>query len=166
MQHLFLSGEGASHLSRQLVTALNTPFSGFLLSPFHIGGQIRGEALRLIPSPPPPRLNNVPCRIRLTQTEWLLLPRVMEEIAVPGLCSALNAHTPMLLDAIHSEMLSCPSFCDALIQVQSRECLVVFVVAKGAETTLKQLLPAERQRWFDTSTVTLEQLVEAAALRL
>lgn len=63
-------------------------------------------------------------------------------------------------------MLVCPAFCDALMQVQAREQLAIFVVAYGAETPLQQMMPENRQRWFSAPDTPAETLVEAAMLRL
>ena len=120
---------------------------------------------RLLP-PPKPRLNDVLCRVRLTEKDWLLLPQVMEEIAAPGLCGTFSTRTPILIDRIELEMLACPAFCDALMQVQAREQLAIFVVADGAEKPLQQMMPENRQRWFSAPDTPAETLVEAAMLRL
>ncbi len=154
MQQLYLTGDGASASAAQLMNALNVPFSGFQLTPVRVGGSLRGEALHLLLPPPKPRLNDVLCRVRLTEKDWLLLPQVMEEIAAPGLCGTFSTRTPILIDRIEPEMLACPAFCDALMQVQAREQLAIFVVADGAEKPLQQMMPENRQRWFsapDTS---------------
>lgn len=148
MQQLYLTGDGASASAAQLMNALNVPFSGFRLTPVRVGGSLRGEALHLLLPPPKPRLNDVLCRVRLTEKDWLLLPQVMEEIAAPGLCGTFSTRTPILIDRIEPEMLACPAFCDALMQVQAREQLAIFVVADGAETPLQQMMPENRQRWF------------------
>jgi len=50
----------------------------------------------------------------------------MEEIAAPGLCGTFSTRTPILIDRIEPEMLACPAFCDALMQVQAREQLAIF----------------------------------------
>lgn len=76
----------------------------------------------------------------------------MEEIAAPGLCGTFSTRTPILIDRIEPEMLACPAFCDALMQVQAREQLAIFVVADGAETPLQQMMPENRQRWFPRPT--------------
>ena len=122
--------------------------------------------LPLLLPPPKPRLNDVLCRVRLTEKDWLLLPQVMEEIAAPGLCGTFSTRTPILIDRIEPEMLACPAFCDALMQVQAREQLAIFVVADGAEKPLQQMMPENRQRWFSAPDTPAETLVEAAMLRL
>lgn len=104
MQQLYLTGDGASASAAQLMNALNVPFSGFRLTPVHLGGSLRGEALHLLLPPPKPRLNDVLCRVRLTEKDWLLLPQVMEEIAAPGLCGTFSTRTPILIDRIELEM--------------------------------------------------------------
>lgn len=134
MQQLYLTGDGASASAAQLMNALNVPFSGFQLTPVRVGGSLRGEALHLLLPPPKPRLNDVLCRVRLTEKDWLLLPQVMEEIAAPGLCGTFSTRTPILIDRIELEMLACPAFCDALMQVQAREQLAIFVVADGQKS--------------------------------
>lgn len=136
------------------------------VDPVHLGGSLRGEALHLLLPPPKPRLNDVLCRVRLTEKDWLLLPQVMEEIAAPGLCGTFSTRTPILIDRIELEMLACPAFCDALMQVQAREQLAIFVVADGAEKPLQQMMPENRQRWFSAPDTPAETLVEAAMLRL
>ena len=140
MQQLYLTGDGASASAAQLMNALNVPFSGFQLTPVRVGGSLRGEALHL--------------------------PQVMEEIAAPGLCGTFSTRTPILIDRIEPEMLACPAFCDALMQVQAREQLAIFVVADGAEKPLQQMMPENRQRWFSAPDTPAETLVEAAMLRL
>lgn len=90
----------------------------------------------------------------------------MEEIAAPGLCGTFSTRTPILIDRIEPEMLVCPAFCDALMQVQAREQLAIFVVADGAEKPLQQMMPENRQRWFSAPDTPAETLVEAAMLRL
>ena len=100
MQQLYLTGDGASASAAQLMNALNVPFSGFQLTPVRVGGSLRGEALHLLLPPPKPRLNDVLCRVRLTEKDWLLLPQVMEEIAAPGLCGTFSTRTPILIDRI------------------------------------------------------------------
>lgn len=67
MQQLYLTGDGASASAAQLMNALNVPFSGFQLTPVRVGGSLRGEALHLLLPPPKPRLNDVLCRVRLTE---------------------------------------------------------------------------------------------------
>lgn len=67
MQQLYLTGDGASASAAQLMNALNVPFSGFRLTPVRVGGSLRGEALHLLLPPPKPRLNDVLCRVRLTE---------------------------------------------------------------------------------------------------
>ena len=124
------------------------------------------EALHLLLPPPKPRLNDVLCRVQLTEKDWLLLPQVMEEIAAPGLCGTFSTRTPILIDRIEPEMLACPAFCNALMQVQAREQLAIFVVADGAEKPLQQMMPENRQRWFSAPDTRAETLVEAAMLRL
>ena len=54
MQQLYLTGNGASASAAQLMNALNVPFSGFRLTPVHLGGSLRGEALHLLLPPPKP----------------------------------------------------------------------------------------------------------------
>ena len=98
MQQLYLTGDGASASAAQLMNALNVPFSGFQLTPVRVGGSLRGEALHLLLPPPKPRLNDVLCRVRLTEKDWLLLPQVMEEIAVPGLCGVPMVKDPDVED--------------------------------------------------------------------
>ena len=153
MQQLYLTGDGASASAAPLMNALNVPFSGFRLTPVHLGGSLRGEALHLLLPPPKPRLNDVLCRVRLTEKDWLLLPQVMEEIAAPGLCGTFSTRTPILIDRIEPEM-------------QAREQRVIFVVADGAEKPLQQMMPENRQRWFSAPDTRAETLVEAAMLRL
>ena len=166
MQQLYLTGDGASARAEALLAALNVPFSGFRLMPVQVAGALRGEALHLLQPPPWPRLNDVLCRVRLTETAWHLLPEAMEEIAAPGLCGALSARMPMLINCITPEMLACPAFCDALTQVQAREQLAIFVVENGAEQSLREMMPKDRQRWFRMPDTAAETLVEAAMLRL
>ncbi len=166
MQQLYLTGQGASAAAERVLRAINAPTAGFRLTPFSVSGEVRGEALHFLLPPPLPLLNDVPCRIRIQSDSWQLVPKVMEQIAVPGLRACLGALTPVLVDAIHSDMLAGKAFCAVLDQLQAREHLCVFVVAEGAEKKLRRMMPPERQRWFCVTDVPEETLIEAVMLRL
>lgn len=58
----------------------------------------------------------------------------MEEIAAPGLCGTFSTRTPILIDRIEPEMLACPAFCDALMQVQAREQLAILSWRTGQKS--------------------------------
>ena len=79
--------------------------------------------------------------------------------------SILSATTPANL-ALSIITGDGPAFRDALMQVQAREQLAIFVVADGAEKPLQQMMPENRQRWFSAPDTPAETLVEAAMLRL
>ncbi len=166
MQQLYLTGQGASAAAERVLRAINVPTAGFRLTPFSVSGAICGEVLHFLLPPPSPLLNDVPCRIRIQGDSWQLVPKVMEQIAVPGLRACLDMLTPVLVDTIHPDMLAGKAFCAVLDQLQAQERLCVFVVTDGAEKKLRRMMPVERQRWFRVTDVPEETLIEAAMLRL
>lgn len=166
MQHLFITGDNASILANRLFAALNIRPVGFVLGDFTVAGALRGEALHLLLPPAPPRLNDVPLLLRLTQEETVLVTRVLNEIAVPALCSSRSAHKPILLDRITRDMLREAAFAEALGELLSGEKLVVAVADAEAAADLRLMYPAAQQRWFDASVTSLSDLTEAATLRL
>ena len=92
MQQLYLTGNHAPALADRLITALNLRPAGYRLQPFTVSGSVRGEALHLLLPPAAPMDNDVPCRIRLREGDWAVVPRVLEEIAAPNLAKAVTAH--------------------------------------------------------------------------
>lgn len=170
MQQLYLTGSCASALAERLYHALNVRPAGYRLLPFTVGGDVRGDAMHLLP-PCAPALNDLPCRILLAPGESTIVPRVLDEVAAPGLLGAMGVHLPMLMDGLTADMLDCPAFRDAV-----RQCLmslrpVVVVADESAVPLLRTLTPAEKQLWFSVPddeagrAGLLDTLVEEAALR-
>ena len=172
MQQLLLSGIHPSDLPDHLVSALNIRPAGYRLTAFTVGGGIRGEALHLLLPPAAPMDNDVPCRIRLRDGDWTIVPRVLEEIAAPNLLKALNAHTPILLSGLDARMLTCSAFREAVVTLLTSPRPVIVACADDAEETLRALIPAEAQLWApvpESSTgraALLEELIAEASMRL
>lgn len=172
MQQLYLTGPHAPELADRLFTALNVRPAGYRLLPFTVGGGVRGEALHLLLPPAAPMDNDVPCRIRLREGDWTIVPRVLEEIAAPNLHKALSAHTPILLGGIDAQMLTCSAFREALVTLLTSPRPVIAACADDAEEILRALTPAESQLWApvpddaEGRAALLEELVAEAAMRL
>lgn len=172
MQQLYLTGDHAPELAQRLISALNLRPAGYQLTPFTVGGGLRGEALHLLTSPAAPMDNDVPCRIRLRTGDWAVVPRVLDEIAAPNLLRAAALHTPILLGSITAQMLTCSAFREAVVQVLSSERLVIAAVSDDAEEHLRALTPAESQVWFpvpesaEGRALLLQELAAEVTLRL
>ena len=172
MQQLYLTGDYAPDLARQLIDALNLRPAGYQLLPFTVGGGMRGEALHLLTPPAAPMDNDVPCRIRLCSGNWTVVPRVLDEIAAPNLHSALPLHTPVLLGGLTAQMLTCTAFREAVVAVLSSPRLVIAAVSDDAEEHLRALTPAQSQMWFAVPETAqgraelLQELAAEAAMRL
>jgi len=171
MQQLYLTGNHAGDVAARLFTTLNVRPVGCRLLPFEVGGEVRGEALRLLLPPSDPHCNDVPCRVRITRDRWTAVPPVMEEVAAPSLLAVMGVHAPMLLDGLHADVLACPAFREAV-----RTCLmsprpVVVTAADDAVPVLRALTPAEDQLWLavpddpDGQADLLETLIPEAVLR-
>lgn len=172
MQQLYLTGIHASDLADRLLDALNIRPSGYRLTPFTVGGGIRGEALHLLLPPAAPMDNDVPCRIRLREKDWAVVPRVLEEIAAPNLLRTLNAHTPILLSGLDARMLTCAAFREAVVTLLSASQPVIVACDEDAEEILRALTPDETQLWAAVPesaqgrSLLLEELIAEAAMRL
>ena len=172
MQQLYLTGIHASDLADRLFNALNVRPAGYRLTAFTVGGGVRGEALHLLLPPSAPMDNDVPCRIRLRDGDWTIVPRVLEEIAAPNLLKALNAHTPLLLGGLDARMLTCTAFREAVVTLLTSPRPVIVACADDAEETLRALTPADSQLWApvpqsaEGRAALLEELVAEAAMRL
>lgn len=172
MQQLYLTGENAPNLADRLFTALNVRPVGYQLTPFSVGGGLRGEALHLLTPPAAPMDNDVPCRIRLRTGDWTVVPRVLDEIAAPCLRRMLTVHTPILLSGLTAQMLTCTAFREAVVACLTSPHPVIVACADDAEELLRALTPAETQLWTpvpqsaDARAALLEELVTEAALRL
>lgn len=171
MQQLYLTGRHASALAEQIFTALNVHPAGCRLQPFAISGSVRGEALHLLLPPAQPLLNAVPCRIRVTEDVWTVVPRALEDVAAPCLISAARVHTPMLLDGLTADLMENPAFREAVRQCLEGSRAVITVVRDGAEDALRRLTSADRQLWMavpeqaEERAALLEQLITEAAMR-
>lgn len=171
MQQLYLTGSHAGEIAARLFAVLNVRPVGCRLLPFEVGGETRGEALRLLLPPSGTRFNDVPCRIRLGQDRWTAVHPVLEEIAAPSLLAAQGIHAPMLLDGLCADTLENAAFRDAV-----RACLmarrpVIVTVRPDAEALLRDLTPPQNQLWLPVpddapgQAALLETLLPEAVLR-
>lgn len=171
MQQLYLTGAHAADLADHLFTALNVRPAGYRLLPFSVGGALRGEALHLLLPPAAPMDNGVPCRIRLREGDWTVVPRTLDEIAAPNLLRAITVHTPILLGGLTAQMLTCSAFREAVVTVLKSPRPVIVAAQDCAEELLRALTPAETQLWMPVPATApgraalLEELVAEAALR-
>lgn len=171
MQQLYLTGSHAGDVAARLFTTLNVRPVGCRLLPFAVGGEVRGEALRLLLPPAAPRFNDVPCRIRLSEEAWVAVPAVLEEIAAPSLLAALDVHAPMLLDGLCADVLACPAFREAVRTCLMSRRAVVVAAAQDAEAALRALTPPDKQLWLSVpgdapgQAALLETLLPEAMLR-
>ena len=169
MQQLCLTGRDAGLIADRLFNALNLRPVGLRIAPFMLHGVPMGDALHLLP---PPALNGVPCRIRLTPEDSVIVERALTEVAVPGLKAAMQLRSPLLLDGLRGDMLSCEPFMDAVCQCLMSLRPVVVTADAPAAALLRARIPEERQLWFDVpedpsgQSALLETLVPEAALRL
>ena len=172
MQQLYLTGAQASEMTARLFTALNLCPAGYRLTPFSVGGSLRGEALHLLMPPAAPMDNDVPCRIRLRSGDWTVVPRVLDEIAAPNLLRAASIRTPILLEGMTAQMLTCTAFREAVVSLLMGPQLVVVAADDDAEELLRALTPPDTQLWLPvpadsaSRTALLEELVAETALRL
>ena len=172
MQQLYLTGPHATDLADRLFTALARRPAGYRLLPFTVGGAIRGEALHLLLPPAAPMDNDVPCRIRLRNGDWAVVPRVLDEIAAPNLLRALAVHTPILLGGLTAQMLTCTAFREAVVTLLTSPRPVIVAAEDDAEELLRALTPAESQLWMPVPQTEsgrselLETLVAEASMRL
>lgn len=172
MQQLYLTGSYAADIADSLFNALNVRPSGYRLTPFSIGGGLRGEALHLLTPPCAPMDNDVPCRVRLRTGDWAIIPRVLDEIAAPTLLQARTLHTPILLGGVTGTMLTCRAFREAVVTVLSSPRTVVVAASDDAEEILRALTPADAQLWEHVPASSaeraklLEELVAEASMRL
>lgn len=172
MQQLYLTGVHASQLAAQLITALNLRPAGYRLLPFTVGGAVRGEALHLLTQPCAPMENDVPCRIRLRTGDWAVVPRVLNEIAAPTLLQAMNVHSPILLDGLTAQMLTCAVFREAVVACLLSPQPVIVAASEDAEEILRALTDEALQLWMPVPdseagrAALLEELIAEAAMRL
>ena len=171
MQQLYLTGAHAPDLADLLFTALNVRPAGYRLTPFSVGGGLRGETLHLLMPPAAPMDNDVPCRIRLRTGDWAIVPRVLDEIAAPNLLRAPTAHTPILLGGLTAQMLTCTAFREAVVSVLLSARPVIVAADDDAEELLRALTPEDTQLWMpvpptaEGRAALLEELVAEAAMR-
>ena len=136
MQQLYLTGTHAAAMAEKLFTALNVRPAGYQLTPFTVGGGIRGEALHLLTPPCVPMDNDVPCRIRLRTGDWTIIPRVLDEIAAPTLLQARTLHAPILLGGVTGTMLTCRAFREAVVSCLKSDSPVIVAASDDAEDIL------------------------------
>lgn len=169
MQQLCLTGENAGIVADHLFNALNLRPVGLRIAPFSVDGVPMGDAVHLLA---PSGRGGVPCRIRLTQERSVIVPQVLEEVAVPGLLAAQRIQAPLLLDGLRGDLLACRSFCEAVCQCMTGRRMVIVTADASAAELLRALVPAQKQLWFSVpedaagQSALLEALVPEAALRL
>lgn len=172
MQQLYLTGSCAAEIADRLFTALNVRPSGYRLTPFTVGGGVRGEALRLLTPPCAPMDNDVPCRIRLRTGDWTIVPRVLDEIAAPTLLQALTVQAPILLGGLTGQMLTCARFREAVVTCLKSDRPVIVAASLDAEELLRALTDEADQLWMpvpetaEDRDALLEELIAEAAMRL
>ena len=172
MQQLYLTGTHAAAMAEKLFTALNVRPAGYQLTPFTVGGGIRGEALHLLTPPCAPMDNDVPCRIRLRTGDWTISPRVLDEIAAPTLLQARTLHAPILLGGVTGTMLTCRAFREAVVSCLKSDSPVIVAASDDAEDILRALTEEADQLWMpvpdgaEGQAALLEELIAEAALRL
>lgn len=170
MQQLCLTGDHAGIIVGRLFDALNLRPVGLRILPFAVDGAPAGEALHLLP--PPPGSSCVPCRIRLTKERSVIVPQALAEVGAPGILSALRIQSPVLLEGLHGDLLTCEPFLDAVCQCMLSHRPVVLTADASAAAILRQRLPEERQIWFDVpddpagQAALLNTLLPEASLRL
>lgn len=171
MQQLYLTGSHAGDVAARLFTTLNVRPVGCRLLPFEVGGETRGEALRLLLPPSQPLLNDVPCRVRISDSRWAAVPPVLEEVAAPSLLAAMSVHAPMLLDGLCADVLACDVFREAVRTCLTSRRPVVVTASDDAVPLLRALTPAADQLWLAVpddaagQADLLETLVPEAMLR-
>ena len=172
MQQLYLTGTHAAAMAEKLFTALNVRPAGYQLTPFTVGGGIRGEALHLRTPPYAPMDNDVPCRIRLRTGDWTIIPRVLDEIAAPTLLQARTLRAPILLGGVTGTMLTCRAFREAVVSCLKSGSPVIVAASDDAEDILRALTEEADQLWMpvpdgsEGQAALLEELIAEAALRL
>lgn len=171
MQQLYLTGSHAGEIAVRLFTTLNVRPVGCRLLPFEVGGEVRGEALRLLLPPAAPNFNDVPCRIRLAQDRWTAVHPVLTQIAAPSLLGAMDVHAPMLLDGLCADVLACDEFREAVRTCLMGSRAVIVTAAEDAIPLLRALTPEEKQLWMPVpedaaaQAALLETLLPEAMLR-
>ena len=172
MQQLYLTGLHAASMADQLFNALNVRPAGYRLTPFTVGGGVRGEALHLLTPPCAPMDNDVPCRVRLRTGDWTILPRVLDEIAAPTLLQARTLRAPILLGGVTGAMLTCRAFREAVVACLKSDCPVIVAASDDAEDILRALTAESDQLWMPVPESTqgqsalLEELIAEATLRM
>ncbi len=168
MQQLCLTGSHAPRIAERLFNALNVQPVGLRIAAFLVDGVPHGDALYLLPPPP---LNGVPCRVLLTPERTAILPQALEEVAAPGLLTAMRLQTPMLISGLSGDLLACEPLRDAVCQCMMRNRPAVVTADGSAREVLQTLLPLEKQLWLAVpddeagQAVLLETLIPEAALR-
>ncbi len=172
MQQLYLTGKYAPEAADRLFTALNLRPAGYRLTPFTLGGGLRGDALHLLMPPAAPMDNDVPCRVRLREGDWAVVPRVLDEIAAPNLLRMEALRTPILLSGLDAGMLTCAAFREAVVKLLTGPQAVIVAADDDAEEILRALTPAASQLWMpvpesaEGRAALLEELVAEASMRL
>lgn len=141
MQQLCLTGFAPGDLADRLFNALDVPFAGLRIAPFTLDGAMAGDVLCMCPPSISPGTARIPCRIRLTQERSVLVPQVLEEIAVPALHAAMRVQSPILLDGLTAELLMCAPFAQAICQCLQSDRPVIVTADDVAARMLQASLP-------------------------
>lgn len=171
MQQLCLTGSEAGTIAGRLFNALNVPPAGLRIAPFAVDGTTAGDAVYLFPPAIAPGACCVPCRIRLTQERTVIVPEVLQEVAVPALRAAMRVQSPILLQGLTADLLMCAPFAQAVCQCLQGDRPVVVTADDVAARMLQAALPEAQLLCFavpadaDGQASLLEALIPEAALR-
>lgn len=171
MQQLCLTGSAPGVIAARLFNALNVQPTILRIAPFDLDGATAGDALYLYPPAIAQGACCVPCRIRLTPERAVLVPQVLEEVAAPALRSAMRVHSPILLDGLTAELLTCSPFAQAVCQCLQSERAVVITADDVAARMLRAALPEPQLLCIAVPedeagrAALLEMLIPEAALR-
>lgn len=171
MQQLCLTGSVPGVIADRLFNALNVQPASLRFAPFDLDGVTVGDALYLYPPAIAQGACCIPCRVCLPQDRAALVPQVLEKVAVPALRSAMRVHSPILLDGLTAELLSCSSFAQSVCQcLQSDRAMVVTgddVAIRMLQAALpeSQLLCIAVPEDDASKAALLEMLIPEAALR-
>lgn len=171
MQQLCLTGSAPGVVAERLFNALNVQPTSLRFAPFDLDGVTVGDALYLYPPAIAQGACCIPCRICLPQDRAALIPQVLEEVAAPALRSALRVHSPILLEGLTAELLSCSAFAQAVCQCLQSDRAVVVTADDAAIRMLQAALPEPQLLCFTVPedetgrSALLEMLIPEAALR-
>ena len=171
MQQLCLTGYQPDVLAGRLFHALDVQPAGLRIAPFSVDGVPAGDAVYVFPPAIAPGACCIPCRIRLTQERSVLIPQVLEDVAVPALRSAMRVQSPILLTGLTADLLDCAPFAQAVCDCLQSNRAVVLTADALAARMLQAALTGTQLLCFDSpadaagQAALLEELIPEAALR-